>query len=352
MQNISLRSLFIVVFLMASLGVFLFLLKGILLPFLLAGFLAYFLSPVILKLQAFGFKRQVAVLILFSVFLVVFSATVYFIFPAVAVQGTALKNKMPEYSQKIKNSLYDLEREVENKLPFSQKAKFVDDVEERINTFVNEQKSHLPSYLLRFFSIFALVVLVPMLTFFMLLFSGGLFDSMLKYLPTKYAERGLGLLYEVDEMLGRYIRGQLIEILFVGILSTIGLMLIGINYALLIGVFAGISNIVPYLGPITGAVLASVVGFIEYQNFAIVLKVVLMFWVVQFLDNHIIQPVVMGQGVKLSPVVIIFSVMAGAQLFGFLGILFAVPFAGMIKVVFIVLFRKPAISSDCQKMLL
>ena len=352
MQNISLRSLFIVGFLMTVVGVVIFLLKGILLPFLLAGLLAYFLSPIILKLQALGFKRQVAVLILFSVFLVVFSATVYFIFPAVLRQGTSLKNKMPEYSQKIKNSFYNLERGVEDKLPFAQKAKFVDDVEQRINTFIYEQKSHLPSYLLRFFSVFSLLVLIPMLTFFMLLVSGGLFDSMLRYLPTKYAERGLGLLYEIDEMLGRYIRGQLIEVLFVGILSTIGLLLLGINYALLIGSVAGIFNVIPYLGPIAGTIPAVVVGFMEYQNFAIVLKVILMFIVVQYLDNHIIQPIVIGQGVKLSPVVIIFSVMAGAQLFGFLGILFAVPFVGMIKVVFIVLFRKPAICSDCQKILL
>ena len=81
-------------------------------------------------------------------------------------------------------------------------------------------------------------------------------------------------------------------------------------------------------------------------------KVVLMFYVIQFLDNHIIQPLVMSQGIKISPVAIIFSIMAGAKLFGFVGILFAVPFAGMVKVVFIVLFRKPAISTGCQKILL
>ena len=352
MQNISLRSLFIVGFFIAVIGIFVFLLKGILLPFLLAGFLSYLLSPIILKLQSVGFKREIAVLLLFSAFLVVFSSAVYFLFPEIVIQGTSFKNKMPEYSQKIKSSLNDFEKEAENKLPFSQKEKFVDDIEKRINTYINEQKSHLPSYLLRFLSVSALIVLVPMLTFFMLLFSGGLFDNMLKYLPTRYAERGLGLFYEIDEMLGRYIRCLLIEILFVGILSTIGLRILGVNYSLLIGVFAGISNIVPYLGPITGTVLASIVGFMEYQNFAIILKVVLMFYVIQFLDNHIIQPLVMSQGIKISPVTIIFSIMAGAQLFGFLGILFAVPFAGMVKVVFIVLFRKPAISLGCQKILL
>ena len=137
MQNTSFRTFFMVGFLMVAVCVFLFFVKAIILPFLLAGFFAYLLSPIILKLQSAGFKRQVSVFVLFIAFLIVFSATVYFLFTAVAVDVYALKSKMPEYSQKIKSSFYILEQEIENKLPFAQKAIFVDDVEQRISIYIN-----------------------------------------------------------------------------------------------------------------------------------------------------------------------------------------------------------------------
>jgi predicted PurR-regulated permease PerM len=140
--------------------------------------------------------------------------------------------------------------------------------------------------------------------------------------------------------LGRYIRGQLVEAFFVGVMSVIFLSAFKINFALIISIVSGISNIIPYLGPFVGLVLALVVGLIQFQTFTIAIKIIIAYAIVQFLDNNFVQPLVVGHNVNLGPVMIVFAILAGGQIFGFLGAIFAVPMIAILKTVLITLIQK------------
>jgi len=158
-------------------------------------------------------------------------------------------------------------------------------------------------------------------------------------IPTRFVETTLSLVSEIDEILGRYIRGQLVESMFVAAMSTIGLLIIGVDYAFLIGILAGLGNLIPYLGPVVGALPAIVVAFAKFHSMGPVLQVLLVFALVQIIDNNIVQPLVFSRGVQLNAVIVIFVLMAGAQVGGVLGMFLAVPVACIVKVVLSVLMR-------------
>lgn len=140
----------------------------------------------------------------------------------------------------------------------------------------------------------------------------------------------LSLFYEIDGVLGNYIRGILLEALAVGTLSAAGLMWLGVENAALISAAAGIGNIIPYLGPSVGGVLGFSVAFFQFQNVVVPLKVLGVFAAVQFIDNWFLEPFIMKRSVDLHPVIVLLALMCGGQIAGFWGVLLAVPVAGVI----------------------
>jgi predicted PurR-regulated permease PerM len=174
----------------------------------------------------------------------------------------------------------------------------------------------------------------------MLLGANKSINAVAAFFPASYIETVLSIIYEMDAVLGRFIRGWLTEAFFVGIMSIIFLKILGVNFALVIGIVAGIANMIPYIGPFIGLVLALVVGVVQFQTFAIVVKIVIAYAVIQFLDNNFVQPLVIGRNVNLGPVTMVFAMLAGGQFFGFLGVIFAVPVTAITKTVFIMLVQK------------
>jgi predicted PurR-regulated permease PerM len=170
--------------------------------------------------------------------------------------------------------------------------------------------------------------------------------SLVALLPSNYVEMILSIAYQIDAIFGRYIRGQIIEAFFVGSMSALSLGLLGVNFALLIGIIAGIANLIPYLGPIVGLALAVAVGAVQYQTFAIVIKIVIVYAIIKFLDDNFIQPLIVGHNVNLGPVSMVFVMLAGGHVFGFLGVVFAVPVAAIFKSVFVMLVKKSDIKSE------
>jgi len=165
-------------------------------------------------------------------------------------------------------------------------------------------------------------------------------DTIVDIAPPSAVETILSVFYEIDSVLGKFIRGQLIEASFVGLMSVVSLSVIGVNFAIIIGIAAGLANMIPYMGPFIGFSFAMIVALVQFHSFIAVVKVALIFIAIQFLDNNFVQPLVVGRTVNLSPVAMIFAMLAGAQVFGFLGIVFAVPVAAMIKTVFFLLISK------------
>ena len=132
--------------------------------------------------------------------------------------------------------------------------------------------------------------------------------------------------------MGWYLRGQFTDAFVVGLLSVMALWLLDVQYFIIIGIFAGLANMIPYVGPVAGAVPAIVITLINGKEPISVLYIIIAFAIVQLIDNIIIQPLVLSKSVNLHPLIIVFAVLIGGQFFGLLGMLLAVPAAGIIKV--------------------
>ncbi len=156
--------------------------------------------------------------------------------------------------------------------------------------------------------------------------------ALIGIVPNRHFEMILSLIYKTDQQLGSYLRGQFFDAVIIGLLSTIALWILDVPYFLLIGLFAGMANMIPYVGPLAGGIMAILVVVINGGSGQQILFVGIAFVIVQLLDNVLVQPLVVARSVNLHPLIIIFAVIIGGQFFGILGMLLAVPTAGMIKV--------------------
>ena len=140
-------------------------------------------------------------------------------------------------------------------------------------------------------------------------------------------------MHKINIQVGNYLRGQVLDATIVGILATGALWLLGIKYFLIIGLFAGIANIIPYFGPITGAIIAIIVSVLQTGDFHLASYVIVAFIIIKLIDDTIVLPMVMSKSVHISPLTVLLAIMIGGQLFGVLGMLLSIPVAGFIKVI-------------------
>jgi predicted PurR-regulated permease PerM len=177
-----------------------------------------------------------------------------------------------------------------------------------------------------------LAVLVPFVAFFFLKEGRRITHGIVELVPNAYFELFLNLIHQINGQIGGYIRGQLLAVSVVATLSVIGLTLIEVPYALPVGVLAGLANMIPYLGPAIGIVAASLVALTTGGEGALVGWVVVVFLIIQLIDNVVIQPLVVAKSVDLHPLVVLIVVLIGSDQMGIVGMLIAVPVTGILKV--------------------
>ena len=151
--------------------------------------------------------------------------------------------------------------------------------------------------------------------------------------PNRYFEFSLYLLHKINVQVGNYLRGQVLDATIVGLLATGALWFLGVKYFLMIGLFAGVANIIPYFGPVTGATIAIIVSILQTGDFHLASYVIIAFIIIKVLDDAIILPMVMSRSVHISPLTVLLAIMIGGTLFGILGMLLSIPVAGFIKVI-------------------
>ena len=182
------------------------------------------------------------------------------------------------------------------------------------------------------FSGIVLLVIVPFVAFFFLREGRRITHGLIELVPNKYFELCLNLIHQINGQIGAYIRGQLLAVSVVATLAVSGLTLIGVPYALPVGVLAGLANMIPYLGPLIGIAVATVVAIATLGGFSMVWQVVVVFLIIQLIDNILIQPIVVAKSVDLHPLVVLVVVMIGSDLGQIPGMLVAVPVTGIVKV--------------------
>ena len=182
------------------------------------------------------------------------------------------------------------------------------------------------------FSGITFLVIVPFVAFFLLREGHNIRRGLVELVPNAYFELCLNLLHQIDGQIGGYIRGLILATSVVGTLSVLGLTLIGVPYALPVGLVAGLANMIPFLGPLIGIVAASIVALATGGGFGMVGHVLIVFLAIQMIDNVLIQPIVLAKSVDLHPLVVLSVVLIGGQLMGLVGMLVAVPLTGILKV--------------------
>lgn len=240
----------------------------------------------------------------------------------------------PGYLAILKSYNRNLQKHIDASFPIlngADVAEYVNAKLQNIATNFLPEISELASQLL---SGLTFVIIVPLVLFFFLGEGRAIKRTVIEMVPNQYFEMVLNLLYRIDIQLGGYIRGMVLSVLIISILSITGLYFVGLEYFLVIGTVAGIANVIPYLGPLIGIIAGIVAAAIQYSalSASIVVPVIVVFLIVQLFDNIFVAPVVVARSVNLHPLIVIFVVLVGSQLFGALGMLLAVPVTAVLKV--------------------
>jgi predicted PurR-regulated permease PerM len=318
--------------------VFLYLARRVMTPFFIAFALAYLLDPLVDKMEKWKLSRAPAVILLLALFFLVTLAGTAVLVPLFRVQIEHLAANLPSYLQ----TLQDWAR------PFIENIAWLEP--DKIHQTINDQMKkmgELPLELLgnltdflwsSLSSLFNAILIavnlfiIPVAMFYLLRDFDYINLKVAHLVPQRLREQFVDTFKEIDRVLSRFVRGQLMVATLMAGMYSAGLFACGTPMSLLIGIFAGYANLVPYLGLVFGFVPAAVLTFLHFQEFGPVLGVVAVFGVVQMLEGMVITPRVVGDQVGLHPVAIMLAVLVGAELFGLLGVFLAVPVAAVVNV--------------------
>jgi len=314
----------------------LYLLAPVLFPFLVALALAYLGDPLVDMLEARKLSRSVSVMVVFcGLFLGIFLVFV-FVVPALQQELVALLKKMPAYIDWLQETMLPwLQAQFLIELPAWDLSSLKQAISSHwqsvggVAAGVMESVSRSGLVLLGWF---ANLVLVPVLTFYLLRDWDLLVARIHELVPRRSERTIVHLATDCDEVLGAFMHGQLLVMLALGAIYSIGLWLVGLDMAFLIGVLAGLVSFVPYLGFIIGMLVAGIAALMQFQDVIHLFYVLLVFGFGQTLESFLLTPYLLGDRIGLHPVAVIFAVMAGGQLFGFVGVLLALPAAAVVMV--------------------
>jgi predicted PurR-regulated permease PerM len=329
------------------LGLLLWLFSDVLLPFAAAVVLGYLLDPVVDRLERLGMNRLGATLFIIACFAFVLILISILIVPVLWRQLESFIEALPAYAVKlqelISGEIGRLSREYGGGL--IDKLGLGKDAGAELATATNDlvaqaakwAASFLNSLLTRgaaLINLISLLVVTPVVTFYMLLDWDRMVATIDGLIPPRHRETVRELALQINTAMAGFLRGQSLVCLFLGAWYGIGLSLIGLNFGLLIGIMAGVLSFIPYVGSLTALILASTVAIVQdwpqWNLLAFSLAVVL---AGQFLEGNILSPMLVGESVGLHPVWLIFALLAFASLFGFTGLIAAVPVAAAAGVI-------------------
>lgn len=319
----------------AAAGVFIFLLRvrRILIPFFFAVAIAYLLHPLVDVVQQRRLSRAVAILIVYISLLGVLTLVGIFLVPLIIGQLVRLAEMLPFYIEQIQGFIQYIEDN------FQQVA-----LPEAVQSILDERLRLLEKQLLdlisriveRSFGVFTNlfnIILAPVFAFYILNDIDRIRRGFLGLIPAQYKSDTVSLLSDIDKVIGGYIRGQIIVASITGTMVGVGMGFLGMRFAALLGFIAGLFDLIPYFGPFIGAVPAVALGLLRSPATAIYVAAAII--LIQQIEAAIVAPHIVSQRVGLHPLMVIFSLLVGAELFGLPGLVLAVPTAAALRVTFI-----------------
>jgi len=330
----SSKGIWLAIFVVVS--ILIYLLAPILMPFISAAVLAYIADPLVDKLEK-KMSRSIAVSVVFFVLSLSAILVLLIILPLVEKQIVVLAEKLPLYIDRAQNYLlpllkdkfdFDVARFDLNMLKqsFSEYWKAAGGIAANVISSISHSGIVLVGWIANF-------LLMLVVTFYLLRDWDILVAKVHALIPRNNEKVIVVIAKESDEVIGAFFRGQMLVMLALSVVYTVGLMIVGLDTALLIGVLSGVVSFVPYLGFIVGIAIASIAALMQFQEAMPLLYVAIVFLTGQMLEGMLLTPLLVGDKIGLHPVAVIFAVLAGGQLFGFVGILLALPVAAVIAVV-------------------
>ena len=340
-KDVFFKRVFISLFLVA-IGYIIYQLQSVILPFLVAFILSYAINPLVQKLQDKAhIRRWVAILLVYLSTALMIGLILWWLIPLVWEQLQSAWKYVPTAIDYYNNTLRGW---VRSHTPIRLPALQVRDMSKGLVDFLKEHyniidvRSFFTNLMLsgmNIINVAGIVVLVPILMFYFLYNWDERLVKMRHIIPNRYIPSVYRIAKEIDEALMSFIKGQLLVMVLLGMVYAVQLQLIGLKVGLIIGMMAGIASFVPYLGFTLGFIAAIIAGLFQFGvDWVHLVLIVGAFMVGQAVEGYILQPLLLGDKIGLSPLWVIFAVLAGAALAGIAGMLIALPLAAVLKVLF------------------
>jgi predicted PurR-regulated permease PerM len=318
------------------LALFLYVFSDILLPFVAGMVLAYFLDPVADRLERLGLSRVMATVVILFAFLIVLVLAFVILIPVLATQMADFAAKLPEYLTRLQDLITSFDPQwLEEKFGVNAAS-----LRDGLNSLLTSGFGLLTTVFqsiwnsgMALVSVVSLFVVTPVVAFYMLLDWDRMVATVDSWVPRDYVLTVRQIATDINTATAGFVRGQGTLCLILGTIYAVGLTLTGLNFAILIGLFAGLISFIPYVGSLTGLVLALGVAFVQFwPDWTMIVAVAVVFFVGQFIEGNILSPKLVGKSVGLHPVWLMFALFAFGALFGFVGLLIAVPAAAAVAV--------------------
>lgn len=316
-------------------GWFFYAISGILLPFVLAFVFAYFLHPAVQVLQCRRLSRIWATSVVLALFIIFILGIILIIVPILQSQVMTLFVKVPSIADGLKQHIQFVIAYAKESVSPDQ----LSDISNAVSQTISSMLKSFANGLLRiltggvvFFNLVSMLMITPVVLFYVLRDWQGVENQMIDLIPKRKKEKVMPILQEINTTLSGFIRGQSLVCLLLGIFYGIGLSIIGLESGLLVGLLAGILSFIPYFGFLTGLILSIILAISTHASLSLWIGMGVVFVLGQILEGYILTPKLVGGKVGLHPVWVIFSLFAGGALFGFIGVLIAVPVAAVIGV--------------------
>lgn len=322
----------------AGLILLLYLMRSLIVPMIVAMLIAYAFNPLVNRLERLKISRTLSIMLLSLILVVGLGLVLTYTLIVMKQEILVFWQRLPQYANTYEQKLrpwilnnfgWEIPQDLQAVLSQAQ-AKLKDpDILKPLSAFLAKSLSNFITFFIDLLSL----LIIPLFSFYLLSDYHDFYKRIEPYVPLRHRSRFHGLMSGIDTALGGFIRGQLSVCLIVGALTSFGLYLVGVDLAFIIGMASGLGNIVPYLGLVFGITTATLMAFLQFGDLWHPLMAIAVYAVVQTIDGFFITPRIVGNKVGLNPMIIIAGLVVGGKLFGFAGILLAVPAMAVLKVV-------------------
>lgn len=312
---------------------FIYLIRGIFLSFLLAVVLAYLLHPLVRAVESQGTSRTTSILIVYAAMFIMVAGLVLYGMPHIISQLYMIADVVPGYTAQLQEFTASLQLEYARAGIPEAVRRIIDERIIWVEQMLVQMAEQVVQIIIGLAGYIFNIILAPIFAYYLLKDVEIFTERAAALIPLRWREDMLELGSEVSRVVDSFIRGYLLVSVITGVMTGIALAFLDMEFALMLGIFAGITNLIPYFGPFIGAIPAVALAMLVSKW--MVVKVIIAFVVIQQVEASIISPKILGGRVGLHPLFVILVLLAGGQLFGLTGLILAVPVAAVLRVVYI-----------------